>query len=82
MITEEQIISILKSNQTENEYYPCVTFYEYKEVAKEMLKLVNSSNDIQNVSNLYTIEQVEKCIEHWGMCKVEKEHIERFCSAC
>jgi len=33
-----------------------------------------------NVSNRYSIEDIEKCIEHWntGLCKVEKEHIERF----
>jgi len=26
----------------------------------------------------YTIEDIEKCVENWGLCKVEKEHIEKF----
>ena len=26
----------------------------------------------------YTIEDIEKCVENWGMCKVEKEYIEKF----
>ena len=51
MITEEQITAILKSKQTVNEYYPCVTFHEYEEVSNEILKLVDSSDDIQNVIN-------------------------------
>jgi len=59
-----------------------ITYVETDDLYAIFDAIANSSNDIQNVSNLYTIEQVEKCIEHWGMCKVEKEHIERFCSAC
>jgi hypothetical protein len=31
-----------------------------------------------NVSNRYSIEDIVKCVENWGLCKVEKEHIERF----
>jgi len=37
----------------------------------------------------YTIDDIEKCVENWGMCKVEKEYIEKFlqkdevkCSSC
>lgn len=26
----------------------------------------------------YTIEDIEKCVENWGLCKVEKEYIEKF----
>ena len=33
---------------------------------------------IHNVSNRYSIEDIEKCVENWGLCKVEKEYIERF----
>ena len=29
-------------------------------------------------SNRYSIEDIEKCVENWGLCKVEKEHIEKF----
>ncbi len=71
MITEEQITEILKSKQTVNEYYPCVTFYEYEEVAKEILKLVNSSNDIQNVSETNKVPKVifdNDEPEHRGLC--------------
>lgn len=26
---------------------------------------------------LYTIEDIEKCVENWGLCKVEREYIEK-----
>lgn len=37
---------------------------------------------IHNVSNRYSIEDIEKCVENWGICKVEKEYIERFLNGC
>lgn len=37
---------------------------------------------IHNVSNRYSIEDIERCVENWGMCKVEKEYIERFLNGC
>ncbi len=42
-------------------------------VLSEVKKLL-----IHNVSNRYSIEDIEKCVENWGLCKVEKEYIERF----
>ena len=27
---------------------------------------------------LYTIEDIERCVENWGLCKVEREYIEKF----
>jgi hypothetical protein len=33
---------------------------------------------IPRVSNRYSIEDIERCVENWGMCNVEKEYIERF----
>ena len=30
------------------------------------------------VSQRYTIEDIERCVENWGLCKVEKEYIDRF----
>ncbi len=33
--------------------------------------------DMQEV-NTYTIEDIEKCVENWGLCKVEKEYIKKF----
>jgi len=35
-------------------------------------------NLILKNKNKYTIEDIEKCVEHWGLCKVEKEYIENF----
>jgi hypothetical protein len=35
-----------------------------------------------DVSNRYSIEDIEKCVENWGMCKVEKEYIESFLNGC
>jgi hypothetical protein len=29
-------------------------------------------------SNKYSIEDIEHCVENWGLCKVEQEEIERF----
>lgn len=26
----------------------------------------------------YTIEDIERCVENWGICKVEREYIEKF----
>ena len=37
---------------------------------------------IHNVSNRYSIDDIEKCVENWGICKVEKEYIERFLNGC
>lgn len=37
---------------------------------------------IADVSNRYSIEDIERCVENWGMCKVEKEYIERFLNGC
>ena len=33
---------------------------------------------LEKESNLYTIEDIERCVENWGLCKVEKEYIEKF----
>jgi hypothetical protein len=49
--------------------------YAAKLISKEV---ANSYNDIQNVIQRYTIEDIERCVENWGLCKVEKEYIERF----
>ena len=37
---------------------------------------------IHNVSNRYSIEDIERCVENWGICKVEKEYIECFLNGC
>ena len=33
---------------------------------------------ICNNKPMYTLKDIEKCVENWGLCKVEGEHIERF----
>lgn len=33
---------------------------------------------IRNNKPMYTLKDIEKCVENWGLCKVEGEHIERF----
>ena len=32
----------------------------------------------QKPTKLYTIEDIERCVENWGLCKVEREYIEKF----
>jgi hypothetical protein len=29
-------------------------------------------------TKFYTIEDIERCVENWGLCKVEREYIEKF----
>ena len=33
---------------------------------------------LEKEKKLYNIEDIERCVENWGLCKVEKEYIERF----
>lgn len=44
------------------------------DVLLEEVKKLREQNSIKK----YSIEDIEKCIEHWGMCKVESDYIERF----
>ena len=41
-------------------------------------KIVKESDSLSCVSQRYTIEDIERCVENWGLCKVEKEYIEKF----
>jgi hypothetical protein len=34
--------------------------------------------DQQTTEKIYTIEDIERCVENWGLCKVEREYIEKF----
>jgi hypothetical protein len=40
----------------------------------EILKVLISGNDIKK----YSIEDIENCVENWGLCKVEKQYIEAY----
>ena len=57
--------------------------YEPKKLTQALdIVLSEVKLPIHNVSNRYTIEDIEKCVENWGICKVEKEYIERFLNGC
>lgn len=43
-----------------------------------LIEELNEQLRLYNVSNRYSIEDIEKCVENWGLCKVEKEYIEQF----
>ena len=55
-----------------------------EELAQQICDLLNKHGlvSIHNVSNRYSIEDIERCVENWGLCKVEKEYIERFLNVC
>ena len=63
-----------------------------KQINDLLLKMQNGENcigetanellNLYSVSQLYTIEDIERCVENWGLCKVEKEHIEKFLNVC
>jgi len=48
----------------------------------EIEKQVKKNSVLDDVSERYTIQDIERCIENWGLCKVEKEYIERFLNGC
>lgn len=52
------------------------------ETKLKVLNFVERQLHLYNVSNLYSIDDIEKCVENWGLCKVEKEYIERFLNGC
>ena len=43
-----------------------------------IIEAVNEALSLHIFSQRYTIEDIERCVENWGLCKVEKEYIERF----
>lgn len=52
------------------------------ETKLKVLNFIERQLRLYNVSNRYSIEDIEKCVENWGLCKVEKEYIERFLNGC
>lgn len=52
------------------------------ETKLKVLNFVERQLRLYNVSNRYSIEDIEKCVENWGLCKVEKEYIEKFLNVC
>lgn len=51
----------------------------YRDGLYDALDIIfESSEDNKDNTNYYSIEDIEKCVEHWGLCKVEKEYIEKF----
>ena len=63
-----------------------------KQINDLLLKMQNGENcigetanellNLYSVSQRYTIEDIERCVENWGLCKVEKEYIEKFLNVC
>ena len=49
-----------------------------EEYAKYYYQSKVNNGVLDDVSQRYTIEDIEKCVENWGLCKVEKEYIEKF----
>jgi hypothetical protein len=48
----------------------------YLHALKEVQELLYNLSKIE--SKTYSIEDIEHCVENWGLCKVEQEEIERF----
>ena len=56
-----------------------------KKVAKNLVKYLSEKQGcteirIQEIdlNQKYTIKDMERCIENWGLCKVERPYIKRF----
>lgn len=49
--------------------YHKAKFFSTKEAAEEY---------IRNNKPMYTLKDIEKCVENWGLCKVEGKYIEQF----
>jgi len=47
-------------------------------LVKDVETVVSKNESLHLVSQRYTIEDIERCVENWGLCKVEKEYIEKF----
>lgn len=64
----------IAENRYEQSWQPELQKDAFIDGAEALLKLLR----IGVVSQRYTIEDIERCVENWGLCKVEKEYIERF----
>jgi hypothetical protein len=61
-------IQIFSSDEIDGQYY-----------VNKLEELIKPQADKEhNVDRQYTIDEVMRCVEHWGLCKVEKEYIEKF----
>ena len=64
----------IAENRYEHSWQPELQKDAFIDGAEALLKLLR----IGVVSQRYTIEDIERCVENWGLCKVEKEYIDRF----
>ena len=64
----------IAENRYEQSWQPELKVDAFIDGAEALLKLLR----IGVVSQRYTIEDIERCVENWGLCKVEKEYIEKF----
>ena len=49
-----------------------------KQTLIDMMEADEKLGLYQKPTKLYTIEDIERCVENWGLCKVEREYIEKF----
>lgn len=79
----EFAVEVLKEYAKQNQVLPRSTSDLSKLEEWLIIELLRVKKlPIHNVSNRYSIEDIEKCVENWGICKVEKEYIERFLNGC
>jgi len=57
-------------------------YEKYKARQKQnIIDMMESDEELglyQKPTKFYTIEDIERCVENWGLCKVEREYIEKF----
>ena len=51
--------------------------------AQEVFRLLQQNASLQSrvrelEEHRYTINDIQKCVEHWGLCKVDSEYIQEF----
>ena len=49
-----------------------------KQILIDMMEADEELGLYEKPTKLYTIEDIERCVENWGLCKVEREYIEKF----
>ena len=74
----------IMSTEKDLNYWKANAEEDYKQVPISVLRYISELEtavkncSIPDVSQRYTIEDIERCVENWGLCKVEKEYIKRF----
>ncbi len=78
-MTKEQIIKLYIADLNNLVAYSDAKRNRIMDLEDELEALKQGQSlPIDSVSQRYTIEDIERCVENWGLCKVEKEYIEKF----